>query len=61
MERFLAPLFISRLISLDAFGPSQFAYVSGRGTRDAIVIFVLSWLTAFASGRRVALYCADVS
>eukprot|EP00969_Alexandrium_andersonii_P138301 6115714-Alexandrium_andersonii.AAC.1 len=61
MERFLAPLFVPRLISLDAFGPSQFAYVPGRGARDAIMIFVLSWLAAFASGRRVALYCADVS
>eukprot|EP00969_Alexandrium_andersonii_P242509 10710978-Alexandrium_andersonii.AAC.1 len=61
MERFLAPLFIPRLISLNAFGPAQFAYVPGRGARGAIVLFVVTWLAAFASGRRVALYCSDVS
>eukprot|EP00969_Alexandrium_andersonii_P088392 3898298-Alexandrium_andersonii.AAC.1 len=61
MERFLAPLFLPRLISTRAFGPAQFAYTPGRGARDAILHCVLCWLAAFASGHRVALYRADVS
>eukprot|EP00969_Alexandrium_andersonii_P138526 6126101-Alexandrium_andersonii.AAC.1 len=48
-------------MSLGAFGPSPFAYITGRGARDAILFFVSTWLAAFASGRRVALYCSGVS
>ena len=32
-----------------------------RGARDAILFCVLTWLAAMAAGRRVAVYCADVS
>eukprot|EP00969_Alexandrium_andersonii_P290159 12824829-Alexandrium_andersonii.AAC.1 len=61
MERLLAPRFIPRLLTLNAFGPAQFAYIPGRGARDAIVLFLATWLAAFAAGRRVALYCSDVA
>eukprot|EP00969_Alexandrium_andersonii_P058154 2561916-Alexandrium_andersonii.AAC.1 len=61
MERFLGRLFLHRLVILEAFGPSQFAYTPGRGARDAVLFFVITWLAAFASGRRVTLYCSDVS
>eukprot|EP00969_Alexandrium_andersonii_P281732 12454562-Alexandrium_andersonii.AAC.1 len=46
---------------MDAFGHSQFAYCPGRGARDAILVFVLTWLSALAAGHRVAVYCSDVS
>eukprot|EP00969_Alexandrium_andersonii_P293503 12973370-Alexandrium_andersonii.AAC.1 len=61
MERFLSPLFLPHLQSIGAFGPSQFAYCPGRGARDAILVFLLTWLSALATGHRVAVYCSDVS
>eukprot|EP00969_Alexandrium_andersonii_P167041 7382346-Alexandrium_andersonii.AAC.1 len=54
-------LFLPRLISVEAYGRAQYAYTPGRGARDAILYFVLTWLMALASGHRVALYCSDVS
>eukprot|EP00959_Pyramimonas_sp_CCMP1952_P418212 8761676-Pyramimonas_sp.AAC.1 len=55
------PFFAPRLECIGAFGSHQFAYCPGRGARDAILYVVLRWLLAFAGGRRVALYCSDVS
>ena len=61
LERFLAPLFVPHLERVGAFGRNQFAYRQGRGSRDAILYVTLRWLQSFSSGRRVALYCSDVS
>ena len=61
VERFLAPHFAPRLDRLGAFGSHQFAYCHGRGARDAIFYVVLRWLCSFSVGRRIALYCSDVS
>ena len=44
-----------------AFGPHQFAYTTGRGARDALALLVLTWVSAVAAGRKVAVYCSDVS
>eukprot|EP00969_Alexandrium_andersonii_P293747 12983108-Alexandrium_andersonii.AAC.1 len=60
MGRFLGRLFRPRLIDLEAFGPSQFAYTPGRGARDAVLFFGIAWLAALTRGRRVA-HCSDVS
>eukprot|EP00969_Alexandrium_andersonii_P290672 12847523-Alexandrium_andersonii.AAC.1 len=46
---------------MQCFGPYQFAYVPGPGARDVMLFFVIICLAAFASGKRVAWYCADVS
>eukprot|EP00969_Alexandrium_andersonii_P001760 77707-Alexandrium_andersonii.AAC.1 len=61
MERFLSRLVLPRLLAREAFGSSQFAYIPGRGARDALLFLVLELLAAFANGRRVALYCSGVS
>ena len=42
-------------------GPSQFAYTTGRGARDALAILALTWVIAFGAGRKIAVYCSDVS
>ena len=44
-----------------AQGPFQFAYRKERGARDALLFAVCSWLLAFNSRLKVALYCADVA
>ena len=44
-----------------AFGPSQFAYTLERGARDALALLVLTWIKALGTGRKVAVYCSDVS
>ena len=61
VERFVGELFVPRLEQVGAFGPFQFAYRKGHGARDAILYFTLSWLSSFALGFRIALYCSDVS
>ena len=44
-----------------AFGPDQFAYRGGRGARDAVAFYVLSWIMAFNFGQKVGLFASDVS
>ena len=61
VERFICTLFLPPLQRTLSFGQFQFAYMPGRGARDAILFIVLSWLRAFGAGQRVALYCSDVA
>ena len=35
--------------------------MTGRGARDALAYMVLVWVQALALGRKVAVYCSDVS
>eukprot|EP00973_Karenia_brevis_P009624 1297731-Karenia_brevis.AAC.1 len=42
-------------------GDNQFAYLPGRGCRDALLFMALSWLSAWARGHKILLYCSDVS
>jgi len=44
-----------------AFGPNQFAYSEGRGARDALAFLTLVWIKALALGRKIGVYCSDVS
>ena len=43
------------------FGPAQFAYTHDYSSRDAVLFMVTSWLLALSSGKRIGLYCSDVS
>ena len=61
MERFLASKFLPELISDGAFGSNQFAYRPEHGARDAILFLVIKWLSFFATGHRIGVYCSDVS
>ena len=57
VERLLKLLYFPHVMSSLAFGPHQFAYTTGRGARDALALLV----SAVAAGRKVAVYCSDVS
>ena len=59
IERILRRIFLPVLESR-AFGTQQFAYRSGRGARDAVAFYVLSWISAFNRGDKVGLYASDV-
>ncbi len=43
------------------YGPKQSAYCKGRGSRNAVLVFVVRWLLAMSSGQRICVYCSDVS
>ena len=45
----------------DAYGPNQFAYAKGKGSKDALAINVLQWIWWLHNGHQIALYCSDVS
>ena len=61
VERLLKLLYYPYLASCFAFGPSQFAYTTGRGARDALAVLALTWVIALGAGRKIAVYCSDVS
>ena len=61
VERLLKLLYDPYLSNISAFGPNQFAYTLGRGARDALAFLALTWVQALGAGRKVAVYCSDVS
>ena len=61
MERLLGSLFLLFLQQTGAFGENQFAYTKKRGCKDLLALNTLEWVWALHLGRKVALYCSDVS
>ena len=61
VERLLKALFVPFITSTVGYGPNQFAYTTGRGARDALATLVLTWVEALARGRKIGIYCSDVS
>ena len=59
VERFLSTFFAPQLESR-AFGPAQFAYRKRHGARDAVLLYVLSWIAGMNSGKRIGMYSSDV-
>ena len=60
-ERILGPGFQSFFEASETYGPRQFAYMKGRGHRDALLANILQWLWWLETGHVVGLYCSDVS
>jgi len=56
LGQFLFPPLIER-----AFGECQFAYRPKRGARDAVLVYVVTWLRMLNDGKKVGVYCSDVS
>ena len=61
VERLLKLLYYPFLSATNAFGPRQFAYTTGRGARDALAVLLLTWVCELADGKKIAVYCSDVS
>ena len=60
VERFLRPFFGPQLED-KAFGQAQFAYRKRHGARDAVLYYVLSWIAGLNDGKKIGVYCSDVS
>ena len=73
VERLILPL-IESVVHLSTLKPTvqapmfpgsvnhnQFAYQRGRGARDALLLLVLAWISSLQNGKKVAVYCSDVS
>ena len=60
-ERLLGLHLCTFLESSLAFGKYQFAYIRGRGYRDALAFNVFTWVWAFGNRKRIGLYCSDVA
>ena len=41
-------------------GPAS-SHTVGRGARDALVLLMMVWIEALVSGRKVGVYCFEVS
>jgi hypothetical protein len=61
VERVLRSFFKPFLLKNVAFGENQFAYTPERGARDALAHLLITWSSAMSKGRKVAVYCSDVS
>ena len=61
VERMLAPHLLPFLEASDAYGKRQFAHRSGHGYRDTLAYNAFTWIWALGSGKRVAVFCSDVS
>ena len=55
MERLLQQVYVPFLYGTIAYGPNQFAYLEGRGARDAIAFMVITWLMGFDKRLKFAL------
>ena len=60
-ERILGLHLSPYLESSLAYGQYQFAYIRGRGYRDALAFNVCSWVWALGNRKRIGLYCSDVA
>ena len=61
MERLPGNFFLPFLSRTGAFGPNQFAYTKGRGTRDALACNASWWIHCVAHGKKLVLYCSNVA
>ena len=61
MERLSGIHFLPQLSFSGSYGSNQFAYRRFHGARDAILFVLLSWLLALAMGKKIGVYCSDVS
>ena len=59
-ERILGHYFLSHLDQV-TYGPGQYAYRPKRRARDAVLFYILSWISLLNRGIRIGIYNSDVS
>ena len=61
VERLVKALYVPYIYQIEGYGPNQYAYTHGRGARDVLAKLVLVWIDALSRGRKIVVYCSDVS
>ena len=61
VERLFLILLMPYVSLWNCAGINQFAYTKKRGARDVLALLVLKWVRILDKGRKVAIYCSDVS
>ena len=61
IEQAISSLMMPRIIYEKLFGLLPFAYSPEHSSRDALLFMITTWLILNSSGRRICLYCSDVS
>ena len=60
-ERLLSSFTSPFFASTGAFGPHQFAYSKDRNAGDTLALLTMQWLWWMNTGKRIGVYCSDVS
>ena len=61
IERLFMKLLMPHVSALNLAGINQFAYTKKRGARDVLALLALKWVSILDKGRKIAIYCSDVS
>ena len=61
VERLVQKILLPHVSRLNLAGINQFAYTKKRGARNALALLVLRCVLILDKGRKVAIYCSDVS
>ena len=61
VERLVKAMIEPFLEKTIAFGPNQFAYRKGRGSRDALAFLTTTWIKAMSNRDKIVVYCSDVA
>ena len=60
-ERVLKIMLMPHVVRTIGYGPNQFAYSEGKGTRDALAFLMMEWILTINDRGKVIVYNSDVS
>ena len=61
VERVFLAMLMAHISRWSLAGKNQFAYTKERGARDVLALLALKWVWTLDRGRKIAVYCSDVS
>ena len=61
VERLFLLLLMPYVSRWNLAGINQFAYTKKRGARDVLALLAAKWVKILDKGRKIAIYCSDVS
>ena len=61
VERLFLQMLMPYVSRCNLAGMNQFAYTKQRGARDVLALLALKWVAILDKGRKIAVYCSDVS
>ena len=61
VERVFLAMLMPHISRWSLAGRNIFAYTKDRGARDVLALLALKWVRSLGRGRKIAVYCSDVS